>query len=86
MEPGIRELLDQLPTFDTRSKLVLHSDVIRGLREKGWSYRKISVFLGSLGVRTSSAAIHKFVTRQRCNSPTPITNAKPNVERKVGTK
>jgi len=62
MDPRAEELLNNSPEQPTRSKLEPYRELIRELRRRRYTYRKIAALLrGFLGVKTSKSTINDFV-------------------------
>jgi hypothetical protein len=62
MDPRTEELLNNSPEQPTRSKLEPYRELIRELRRRRYTYRKIAALLqDSLGVKTSKSTINDFV-------------------------
>ena len=78
------QIADFLATADDRppqSKLEPYADLIRGLRQRRWTYRKIAAALRErFGLATGKSSIHDFVrvrTRKREVQPPPAPAAPP---------
>jgi hypothetical protein len=78
------QIADFLATADDRppqSKLEPYADLIRGLRQRRWTYRKIAAALRErFGVATGKSSIHDFVrvrTSKREVQPPPAPVAPP---------
>lgn len=72
------QIADFLATADDRppqSKLEPYADLIRGLRQRRWTYRKIAAALRErFGLATGKSSIHDFV---RVRARRPALAARP---------
>ena len=74
------QIADFLATADDRpprSKLEPYADLIRGLRQRRWTYRKIAAALRErFGLATGKSSIHDFV---RVRARRPALEAPPGL-------
>jgi hypothetical protein len=69
LDEQIANFLAKADDRPPRSKLEPHADLIRGLRQRRWTYRKIAAALRErFGLATGKSSIHDFV-RVRARRP-----------------
>jgi hypothetical protein len=69
LDDQITDFLTKADNRPAQSKLEPYADLIRGLRQRRWTYRKIAVALRErFGVATGSSTINDFV-RVRARRP-----------------